>query len=98
MGLNYILNAPSDTFYCCKICEVPIANMYTMKMSAIECDTRKLCYKFGEIINTIYENNFQIKLNYKFLNSKGVYCKSCNDMLGYHIDHDTTYLFKNKLI
>ena len=55
-------------------------------------------YKFTEIINTILENNFIIGINYKSVNTKGIYCKSCNYMLGYHIDTETHFLIKDKLI
>lgn len=98
MGLVYIINAPKESFYCCKVCETPVANMYAMKTPAFSCDTRKLFYKFTEIINTILENNFIIRINYKSFNTKGIYCKSCNYMIGYHIDTETHFLIKDKLI
>jgi len=93
MGIVRTVDESPVDYYTCSICHDAIAYMYGMRITTLITDKKELCYRFRKVTN--YFCRYRETLNGTM--SDCIFCKKCNNFLGYKFSDSKFYIVKKSI-
>ncbi len=97
MGILHLIPGCEYSSYMCSSCKTCVCNTDDVKFIDGIFNDMDVCFTFVTMYNIVLDDVATLGINGDTVNVKCVYCKCCNNKLGYK-DVSDFYIFKKRIL